>query len=111
MSGIPEFNFPAFFKVQARLEIQGWRVFNPANKEQENGVEDDPSYVNGDATALIASGWSFKKAYKWDTARVIDADAIYMLKGWEKSPGARGEHAVAMVMQTKYPDYEIIYEQ
>lgn len=111
MSGYPAFNFPKFFATEAKLKAEGWHVFNPANKDDEAGVVTNASYETGDALALVSSGWSFKDAYKWDTDRVIDADAIYMLKGWEKSPGARGEHAVAMAMQTKYPDYEIIYEK
>jgi hypothetical protein len=110
MSGIPEFNFPKFFAVEAKLKAEGWHVFNPANKSTEEDVINHSSYGEGDGLALVSSGWDFKAAYKWDTDRVIDADAIYMLKGWEASPGARGEHAVAMAMQTKYPDYEIIYE-
>lgn len=110
MSGFAEFNFPKFFATEEKLKAEGWRVFNPANKDGEAGVVTNASYAKGDALALVSSGWSFRDAYKWDTDRVIEADAIYMLKGWEKSPGARGEHAVAMAMQTKYPDYEIIYE-
>lgn len=110
MSGIPEFNFPKFFAVQAELENEGWIVFNPANKQGEEKVTEHSSYGEGDALKLVSSGWSFRDAYKWDTDRVISADAIYMLKGWEASPGARGEHAVAMAMKSKYPEYEIIYE-
>jgi hypothetical protein len=33
-----------------------------------------------------------------------------MLPGWEQSPGARGEHAVAVAMKKHYPEYQIIYE-
>lgn len=110
MSGYPEFNFPAFFRAQASFETDGWIVFNPANKQGEEAVVKHSSFGEGDDKALLKSGWSFREAYKWDTDRVIDADAIYMLKGWEASPGARGEHAVAMAMKTKYPEYEIIYE-
>lgn len=110
MSGIPEFNFPKFFEVERTLKTEGWKVFNPANKSNEEAVVDHASYGEGDGLALVKSGWSFRDAYKWDTDRVISADAIFMLKGWEGSPGARGEHAVAMAMKSKYPEYEIIYE-
>lgn len=110
MSGYPQFNFPAFFGKAKMLEEQGWIVYNPANKSNEAAVVKDASFGEGDGAKLIASGWSFRDAYKWDTHKVIDADAIYMLKGWEASPGARGEHAVAMAMKSKHPEYEIIYE-
>lgn len=110
MSGIDKYNFPAFNRRQKILEAQGWKVFNPANKDTELKVIEDPSYKKGDADALMKSGFNFRKVFTWDVDRVIEADAIYMLKGWEKSPGARAEHAVACAMQTKYPTYEIFYE-
>lgn len=110
MSGYLEFNFPAFFSAADYLRSIGWEVFNPADKSNEKAVTKHSSFGEGDGIALISSGWDFRAAYKWDTDRVISADAIYMLKGWEASPGARGEHAVAMAMKSKYPDYEIIYE-
>jgi hypothetical protein len=36
---------------------------------------------------------------------LIDSDAIYMLRGWEQSKGARAEHAVAV-----WIGLEIIYQ-
>lgn len=110
MTGYPEFNFPAFKRAAEKYHHLGWTVFNPADKSSEEAVVAHSSFGEGDGAALVASGWSFREAYKWDTDRVIAADAIYMLKGWEASPGARGEHAVAMAMKSKYPEYEIIYE-
>lgn len=110
MSGYPEFNFPKFFAVQAVLEEMGWEVFNPANKSNEAAVVKHVSYGEGDDKSLMKSGWSFRDAYKWDTDKVISADAIFMIKGWEASPGARGEHSVAIAMKSKHPEYEIIYE-
>lgn len=110
MSGIPEFNFPKFFAKEQELKDDGWLVFNPANKSNEEAVTKHTSFNTGNSVALVSDGWSFKEAYKWDTDKVIEADAIYMLKGWEASPGARGEHSVAMAMKSKYPDYEIWYE-
>lgn len=110
MSGFDLFNFPKFFAVEAMLKADGWTVFNPANKDGEDGVVNHSSYTKGDWEALMKSGWSFRDAYTWDTARVIEANAIYMIKGWEKSPGAVGEHSVAVAMRSKYPEYEIIYE-
>jgi hypothetical protein len=42
--------------------------------------------------------------------QVIYGDGIYMLKGWQYSPGAVGEHAAAVTMKKHHPEYEIIYE-
>jgi hypothetical protein len=109
MSGYPEFNFPAFFTAAYTLERQGWKVWNPASKDGEEGVKKDVSFASGDDQQLMKSGWDFKDAFHWDVHKVIYADAIYMLPGWEKSSGARAEHAVAVSIQQRYPEYKIIY--
>lgn len=55
----------------------------------------------------VAEGW---EVFNWDVTKVCEADAIYMLPGWQYSPGAYGEHAVAVAMKRHCPDYQIIYE-
>lgn len=109
MSGYPEFNFPAFFQAEHTLKRQGWTVFNPANKEAEKEL-DQEAFATGDHVKATAAGFNFRECYLWDVSKVIEADAIYMLKGWESSPGAVGEHSVAVAMRRHYPEYRIIYE-
>lgn len=109
MTGLPEFNFPAFNRIAAEFRAAGWTVFNPAEKESEKGL-DDEARKTGDAAAAIAKGFDFREVYKWDVEKVIEADAIYMLPGWEKSAGACGEYYVAMALKRHYPDYEVIIE-
>lgn len=109
MSGYPEFNFPAFMASETMLKEQGWQVFNPANKDLEEDVHKDESFETGDAKKLVSNGWNFRDAYLWDVTKVIESDAIFMLPGWENSPGASGEHAVAVAVRKHYPDYQIIY--
>jgi hypothetical protein len=46
------------------------------------------STPDGNAAEAIAKGFDFRAAFKWDCEKIIDGDAIYMLRGWEKSPGA-----------------------
>ena len=110
MTGYPEFNFPAFFAKEEELAAQGWVVANPANKEDEKELMKDDSYTSGDAKGAVAAGFDFRSAFLWDATKVIEGNAIYMLKGWEQSPGARAEHAIATVIQKHYPDYQIMYE-
>ena len=109
MSGYPEFNFPAFFTAQYTLEKQGWKVWNPAEKESEGDVEKDVSFSTGDAKVLVSNGWDYKVAIAWDLDKVINSDGIYMLQGWEFSPGASAEHAVAKFIKKQNPHYKIIY--
>jgi hypothetical protein len=108
MSGIPEFNFPAFYEVADKFRAAGWIVFNPADKEGETLSEE--SRKNGDPMQAQKDGFNFRDVYLWDVTKVIESDAIYMLPGWENSPGARGEHAVAVAMKRHYPDYQIYYK-
>lgn len=110
MSGYEHFNFPAFFAAQKKLEAEGWKVWNPAAKDIESEVQKDASFATGNDKQLMESGWDFRDAYLWDCEKVIRGNGIYMLRGWEKSAGARGEHAVAVSIKQRYPEYEIIYE-
>lgn len=110
MTGYPEFNFPAFFAAQHKFEADGWKVWNPAAKDSEAAVQADASFATGNAVELVKAGWDWKDAYLWDVTKIIYGDAIYMLKGWEKSTGARGEWAVAQFAKAQYPEFEIIYE-
>lgn len=111
MSGYPEWNYPAFFAAEDRLKADGWIVHNPAAKDKENGFEDPEACVDGNTALAIQKGtFDFRTAYTWDLTKVVEGNGIYMLKGWEQSPGARGEHAAAVAMKKHYPDYQIIYE-
>lgn len=109
MSGLPEFNFPAFNDAAAFFRANGWEVFNPAEKDSESGL-DAEAYKTGDAELATSKGFDFREAYLWDIESVLKSNAIYMLKGWENSPGARGEHAVAIAIKRHDPSYELFYQ-
>lgn len=109
MSGYPEFNFPAFHKEANRFRRAGWLVFNPAEKESEKGLSDE-ARETGDSLKAIEKGFDFREVFTWDLEKVVAADAIYMLRGWQYSPGATAEHAVAVAMKKHYPEYQIFYE-
>lgn len=108
MTGLPEFNFPAFFKAERKLRRAGWLVWNPAAKDSEAAI-DKTAKKTGDDKLAIKKGFDIREAFMWDAEKVIYADGIYMLEGWEKSPGARAEHAIATFIQMKHPEYKIIY--
>lgn len=112
MSGYPNFNFESFNQAADYLKyVRGYDVvWNPAAKDSENGILELEAAKTGDDHALMDTGWSFEEAFLWDVTKVIQSRAIYMLKGWEQSMGAAAEHAVAVSMKRRYPDYEIIYQ-
>jgi hypothetical protein len=111
MSGYPEFNYPAF--MAAEEEIKSWhhfaKVWNPATHDAY--LEELPAgYETGDFVAANKHR-DFREVFGWDVQKVVEADAIYMLAGWQYSPGAVAEHAVAIAMKKHDPSYEIYYEE
>jgi hypothetical protein len=79
MTGLPEFNFPAFNAAAARLRTDGWHVENPAEHGHIAGAE-----------------WS--DYLRWDLSRVVTVAAVYLLPGWPQSKGATLEVTVARAL-------------
>lgn len=101
MSGIPHFNFPLFNRITAQLRDEGHEVFNPAERDNERHGK-DISVDNPTGCPQLATkkhGFSLREALAEDLEYIcLQADAICMLPGWEKSNGARAEHAVATAL-------------
>lgn len=77
MTGRPDFNYPAFNAMAAKLRLAGHTVFNPA----EN--------FGGDTSRARA------EYMRLDIQMVLMAEAVVVLDGWEHSRGARLEVAIA----------------
>lgn len=97
MTGCPQFNVEAFKQAERALKGFGYEVLNPATAHGHN-----LEIMSGDE-ALPPE--ELAKVIRTDLDMLQSADRIYMLFGWEKSTGARAEHAVATWM-----DIEITYE-
>lgn len=80
MTGLPKYNYPEFQRVSHILRELGHQVYNPSEFSYYGPIEDFP------IREAFASYCKFI---------CEEADAIYMLKGWEKSSGARVEHDLA----------------
>lgn len=101
MTGYKDYNFPAFFENAEALTEGGWEVFNPA----ENDIETYGDLDGVKAAFQKDSNSAIRKCLGDDLAWITaEADAIAMMPGWEKSYGARAEHAtaVALGLQTIY---------
>lgn len=108
MLGIPEFNFPAFRTAAYTLRKQGHIIFSPAEKDIErHGVDISKGNMNGDEKLAVEQhGFSLRVALAEDLDWICrHATAIALLPGWEKSAGARAEHATAAAI----PGIEFIY--
>lgn len=79
MTGLPEFNFPAFNAAAARLAADGFTPVNPA----DHGLVD---------------GAQWGDYLRYDLAQLVGCEAIYFLTGWSHSRGARLEHSLAQAL-------------
>lgn len=80
MTGLPEFNYPAFRAASARWRAAGWRVRCPTEA------------FDGDQSRTYAE---FMRA---DVAMLLDVEAVAVLLGWEQSRGARFEVHLAQIL-------------
>ena len=74
MTGLPDFNYPAFNAMAAKLRAQGHHVENPAE-------------------AVECDSW---EAYmRLAIAQLVTCDTIVLLLGWGDSRGAKIEYRLA----------------
>ena len=74
MTGLPEFNYPAFRAAAEELRTLGYDVLNPVDAEDHNPTPGTPQ----------AWDWYMRHALRM----VLDSDGIALLPGWENSRGA-----------------------
>ena len=79
MSGLPEYNYPAFRKATANLRKQGFIICSP----HEWGV---------------VEGWTWEQYMRRALMWMMQCDSITMLPGWETSRGALLELQVATAL-------------
>ena len=102
MTGIPNFNFPAFNKIAAQLRAAGHECFNPAERDiaRHAGIDISAGNHAGDVSRAVKDhGFSLREALAEDTNYIcLVADSIVMLPGWEQSKGARAEWHLAVAL-------------
>ena len=92
MSGIPQYNFPAFFAAADLLREQGYDVICPAemDDEEDKGL----AMQSSDGMGFARKTWGDFLAR--DVKLIADdVDGVAVLPGWEDSRGARLECFVA----------------
>lgn len=82
MAGVPDNNYPAFVRAEDKLLHEGWLPINPARFDCVFGANPTGKLLDAVCEA--------------ERAAIPFLDAIYLLKGWEKSKGAKSELAIAL---------------
>lgn len=80
MSGLPEFNYPAFVEATRELRRRGHFVISPAEctEHLDSATAEWADYLRADIPELV------------------QCDTIVLLHGWHRSKGARLEHHIAL---------------
>lgn len=107
MSGIPQFNFPAFIAAGETLREQGYETVNPAEMDLEDdansAMESEDGVFDSDGTT---GGKTWGDFLMRDVKLIADeVDGVCLLNGWHNSRGARLEAFVALQLQK--PVYEL----
>ncbi len=87
MTGLPDYNRPAFYEAAKSWEEQGYAVLNPAVPDKSLDDSDWVGYMRRSLQNLLV------------------CDKVVFLPGWELSRGARLEHQIAQALEM-----EIYYE-
>lgn len=89
MRGYPDLNRDQFYAAALKLESAGiYEVHNPAEWDESLNLAPEDLY----------KGEEFAKAMKRDILAIFNCDCIFMLRGWERSEGARLEHSLAILL-------------
>jgi len=102
MRGYPQFNFPAFDEAYHSLVEQGFIPISPADLDRvhEGWIDFPPEDVSPNLEMA-------KRCIGRDVAAIMECQAIYLMKGWENSSGAKVELALAafLGLGIYYEDY------
>ena len=96
MTGLPEWNYPAFNRAAQRLRDYGYEVFNPAE------FCDDPESFNPREAFYYFCNYITK-----------EADCLFLLPGWKNSQGANLEVDLAKICGIpcyNYDDFDVVKE-
>ncbi len=90
MRGVKDMNYEEFNKADEYLtKKRFYKTFNPARFDKESGLSGE----------YLESNEGLRVVMRRDLQDLMECHAIYMLNGWERSEGARIEHALAVMLR------------
>jgi len=106
MSGIPQFNFPAFYAAAADLRQRGYDIVSPAelDDQEDKGAALKSADGNASDRTLVKKTWAEFLAR--DVKLIADEvqGIIFLSTDWYKSRGARLEAFVGLLQK----DFEFL---
>lgn len=93
MTGIKDWNFPAFFQAEEELTALGFDVINPAHNDGATVQEALQSAGSPESPNKLWSDYM-----KRDLPHVMSVDMLCLLPGWQNSRGAQLEVHVAKAL-------------
>tara|TARA_R100001594_G_scaffold88143_2_gene122442 strand:- start:4441 stop:4770 length:330 start_codon:yes stop_codon:yes gene_type:complete len=90
MRGHKNLNREAFMKAEDYLRSKRiyYTIVNPVNLDKESKMSDEE----------LQSRDGLREVMARDISELTKCDAVYCLEGWEKSEGAKIEHALAVML-------------
>jgi hypothetical protein len=87
MRGYENHNFDEFFSAEAHLRRKGYiHIINPAQLDKDEGIDPDVDEID------------IRSILRRDITHLMECNAVFLLRGWEKSEGAKAEHSIASAM-------------
>lgn len=107
MTGIPQFNYPAFIEAAEDLRALGFTVHSPAEMDDPETAKAALASPDGAPGSGSANGETWGDFLARDVKLLADdgIEAIVVLEGWYKSKGARLETFVGNLVGL--PVYEL----
>jgi len=109
MSGIPQFNFPAFFVAAEQLRADGFEVVSPAeidNEEDKGAALRSPDGQSVKRTDGVSKTWGDFLARDVKLLADTGIQGIVFLPNWQNSKGAKLEAFVGLLQGFKFWEYE-----
>ena len=85
MTGMPQYNFPAFDEAAAKLRSVGWEIISPAELDRKGGFDPTEKHTPEYLQVFVRTA---KARNKGMMAR---CNHIILLPGWDKSDGTKEE--------------------
>lgn len=89
MTGIKNYNWPAFESTAAEYRSLGWDIVSPTEMDEERGDVEVTRFKNGKVKSVrTLPSFDYAKVLAEDLRIIETVDAIILLPGWQNSRGA-----------------------